>query len=234
MIFDSAVGSVALAMSGTELHEQSFINIRMILKSCVSAVASSLSARLIRILRSSNCIARVCSAAAAVLSAAAAFRASACSSRSPTAHSSAAAPVPGAGSMPAYPIVAALALGASAVQMGTAFLGCRETPITEAWRQQLFSNEADQLVVTSVLSGKPARGIRNRYITELEALDEVMLPYPLQYSLSGALRASAQAQNNPDFLAMWSGQGIGLLQETTIEALMKSLVTDARRLISEL
>ncbi len=138
------------------------------------------------------------------------------------------------GIMDARGLVAALALGASAVQMGTAFLGCRETPITEAWRQQLFSNEADQLVVTSVLSGKPARGIRNRYITELEALDEVMLPYPLQYSLSGALRASAQAQNNPDFLAMWSGQGIGLLQETTIEALMKSLVTDARRLISEL
>lgn len=138
------------------------------------------------------------------------------------------------GIMDARGLVAALALGASGVQMGTAFLGCQEAPITQAWRQQLLNNEADNLVVTSVLSGKPARGIRNRYITELEALDETMLPYPLQYSLSASLRASAQEQNNPDFLAMWSGQGIGLLKTTTTAELMAELVNGAERLIGTL
>jgi len=131
-------------------------------------------------------------------------------------------------------LVAALALGASAVQMGTAFLGCHEAPIAGAWRQQLFATEADQVTVTSALSGKPARGIRNRFIREVEALDEALLPYPLQYSLSRELRQKAQQMDNPDFLAMWSGQGIGLLRDTSISALLQSLVDDSQALIARL
>ena len=131
-------------------------------------------------------------------------------------------------------LVAALALGASAVQMGTAFLGCHEAPIADAWRRQLFATEADQVTVTSVLSGKPARGIRNRLIREVEALDEALLPYPLQYSLSRELRQKAQQMDNADFLAMWAGQGLGLLRDTSISALLQSLVDDAQALIARL
>jgi nitronate monooxygenase len=136
--------------------------------------------------------------------------------------------------MDARGLVAALALGASAVQMGTAFLGCREAPIATVWRDKLMSSQADDLIVTQALSGKPARGLRNRYIDEIDALDEPLLPYPLQYSATRAIRREAQQQNNPDFLPMWSGQGIGMLQDTDIASLMAALVTDTENLIRRL
>ncbi|MFT7132918.1 MAG: nitronate monooxygenase, partial [Cyclobacteriaceae bacterium] len=92
----------------------------------------------------------------------------------------------------------------------------------------------DDLIVTQALSGKPARGLRNRYIDEIDALDEPLLPYPLQYSATRAIRREAQQQNNPDFLPMWSGQGIGMLQDTDIASLMAALVTDTENLIRRL
>ena len=109
-------------------------------------------------------------------------------------------------------IVAALALGAEGAQMGTAFLGCAETGLPEAWHNKLRESEGNDTTVTSAVSGKPARGIRNRYINENEALGEPLLPYPQQYSLSGKLRKAAAQADNPDFLAMWSGQGVGMIQ----------------------
>jgi nitronate monooxygenase len=138
------------------------------------------------------------------------------------------------GIMDARGLVAALALGASAVQMGTAFLGCSEAPIAGVWREKLLSSQADDLIVTKALSGKPARGLRNRYIEEIETLNEPLLPYPLQYSVSGTLRREAQLQNNADFLAMWSGQGVGMLQDTDMKSLMSALVSDTEILIQRL
>lgn len=109
-------------------------------------------------------------------------------------------------------IVACAALGASAVQIGTAFLGCTESPIADIWRQKLTSASASDTMVTWAISGKPARGLRNRYITEVESLEENLLPYPLHYSMSGPLRSAATKAGNPDFLGMWSGQGVGLFR----------------------
>ncbi len=117
------------------------------------------------------------------------------------------------GIMDARGILACLVLGAEGVQMGTAFLACPETGLNDAWRQTLQTSEGHSTTVTTAISGKPARGIRNRYINEVEALDEALLPYPLQYSMSGKLRASATNTDNPDFMAMWAGQGVGLIQQ---------------------
>ena len=118
---------------------------------------------------------------------------------------------------------AALALGASGVQLGTAFLGCREAAIHPAWRQQLLQAEGSDTLVTSAMSGKPARGLRNRYIDELERLQEPLLPYPYQYSLSRELRKAAAARGDPDFMAMWAGQGVGLLKNTSVQELIREL-----------
>jgi nitronate monooxygenase len=84
------------------------------------------------------------------------------------------------------------------------------------------------------MSGKPARGLANRYIQDMEALEEAPMPYPLQYALSGAVRKKAAQQGNPDFLAMWSGQGVGMLQELPAAELLKALVTQTRLLLAEL
>ena len=134
------------------------------------------------------------------------------------------------GIMDARGIVACQALGADAVQLGTAFLGCPETGITDAWRKTLLNAEAEQTTVTTVMSGKPARGIRNRYISELEALDETLLPYPLQYAISGLLRRAAGKSGNTDFLSMWSGQGVGMLRTLPAAQLVAELMQETRRL----
>lgn len=138
------------------------------------------------------------------------------------------------GIMDARGIAAALALGASAVQMGTAFLACPESPIPDVWKRALDTAEADSTVVTEAMSGKPARGIRNRYIEEVEALGEPFLPYPAQYSVSRDLRKAAAAEDNADFIAMWSGQGVGLIRQTPAAALVADLVSETQALLQRL
>ena len=138
------------------------------------------------------------------------------------------------GVMDARGIVACLALGASAVQMGTAFLGCPEIQVPEAWRASLGHAGAEDTKVTEAISGRPARGIRNRYIEEVEALGETLLPYPAQYSVSRELRKSAAGRNDPGFLSMWAGQGVGLFREQPADALMRQLVVDARALLKRM
>jgi len=137
------------------------------------------------------------------------------------------------GIMDARGIVACHALGASAAQLGTAFLGCPDAPISAEWRDQLLSADASQTTVTKALSGKPARGLRNRYVTEVENLDEPLLPYPAQYSVSRDLRKKALADGNTDFQAMWSGQGVGLLQNKPAAELVASLVADSQALMKQ-
>lgn len=136
------------------------------------------------------------------------------------------------GIMDARGVVACLALGASAVQMGTAFLGCPETRLPVVWLQSLKAAEAEVTTVTEALSGKPARAIRNRYVEEVEQLDEPLLPYPAQYSISRELRAAAFKDNNPQFPAMWAGQGVGMAQSQPVAELMGQLVTESKTLMN--
>jgi nitronate monooxygenase len=138
------------------------------------------------------------------------------------------------GIMDARGVVACLALGASAVQLGTAFLGCPEASAPTVWRDALEAAEAETTIVTEALSGKAARAIRNRYIDELEAIDEPLLPYPAQYSVSRELRKEATRRGDPSFLAIWAGQGIGLIQRRAAAELVGQLVTDSRELMNRL
>lgn len=138
------------------------------------------------------------------------------------------------GIMDARGLVASLALGASAVQMGTAFLGCPEAPINDAWRVALQAADAEATTVTEAMSGKAARGIRNRYITEIEALNEPLLPYPAQYSISRELRKAAAERQDPGFIAMWAGQGVGLIQQRPAADLVNQLVIESQQLLARL
>ncbi len=138
------------------------------------------------------------------------------------------------GIMDARGIVACLALGASAVQMGTAFLGCPEMSVPDAWRASLHRAAAEDTKVTKALSGKPARGIRNRYIEEVEALNETLLPYPAQYSVSRELRKSAAERSDPDFMSMWAGQGVGLIRDQSVADFMQDLVNGSKDLLARL
>ncbi|MEX3630383.1 MAG: nitronate monooxygenase [Burkholderia sp.] len=104
-------------------------------------------------------------------------------------------------------IAAAIALGAQAAQLGTAFLGCAESGISQAWRQQLASAGDTATVVTDAISGRHARGIRNAMIATLSARAETIAPYPVQNALTQELRQAAGRASDADYLSLWSGQG---------------------------
>ena len=138
-------------------------------------------------------------------------------------------------------ILAALALGASAVQMGTAFLTCDEAGVPEAYKQAILTAREDQTRVTRAFSGRPARGIVNRFMTEVEdGSPDSILPFPLQNQLTRPLRTTAAKQGRAEFLSLWAGQGVRLARrqpaaqliarlKDEMEAAMKTLRFPAAR-----
>lgn len=103
-------------------------------------------------------------------------------------------------------VAAAMALGASAVQVGTAFLLCDEVSTGPLHRAALKGDAARHTAVTNVFTGRPARGIVNRLMRELGPLSEVAPAFPLATAAVAPLRASAEAAGSTDFTPLWSGQ----------------------------
>ncbi|MFZ5841607.1 MAG: NAD(P)H-dependent flavin oxidoreductase [Pseudomonadota bacterium] len=129
-------------------------------------------------------------------------------------------------------VAAALMLGADAVQIGTAFLACAESSATELHRNLLFSPAAKYTALTKVFSGRLARGIANRLMSELKAHEHELPRYPIQYWLAGTLKAAAQAQGRSDLLALWSGQAAPLLKHRHASELMQALERETTALLA--
>ncbi|HEX2713646.1 MAG TPA: DUF561 domain-containing protein [Candidatus Acidoferrales bacterium] len=125
-------------------------------------------------------------------------------------------------------IVAALALGASAVQLGTAFLTCHEAGIPDCYKEAILSAHEDQTRITRAFSGRPARGIMNRFMTEIESKhgDDMILPFPLQNSLTRPLRTAAAKQSRAEFLSLWAGQGLRLARRQSASELVALLAKE--------
>ena len=109
-------------------------------------------------------------------------------------------------------IAAAQALGAQAVQMGTAFLACPESGIGPAYRQALAQAQDTDTRLTRVFSGRPARGIVNAMMEALAAEEDRVPAYPVQNALTGALRRAAAAQGRTSHLSLWAGQGVAAVR----------------------
>lgn len=124
-------------------------------------------------------------------------------------------------------INAAMKLGASASQLGTAFILCPESCATQEHREALRGPKAHHTRVTSYVSGRPARGIPNRLYLE-SGTDIVPIPaeYPLAYDVAKALHAAASAKGCHDFAAQWAGQGAPLARELPAEILIQILVKE--------
>jgi nitronate monooxygenase len=118
-------------------------------------------------------------------------------------------------------VVAALTLGAQAVQLGTAFLACAESGANAVHRQRLFSRDAADTVLTRVFSGRLARGIRNRLADEAERLP--IAPYPVQNWLMGQLKRAAADHGRYDLMSLWAGQGTPLLRHQRARELIAAL-----------
>jgi len=131
-------------------------------------------------------------------------------------------------------IVAALALGAVAVQMGTAFLACTESGTHPLHLEALFARrELDTTRLTRSFSGRPARGFANRFMVEVEKAGTI-LPYPYQNALTADLRRAAAREGRSDLMAMWAGQGAPMAVPRSARQLVADLVAEAERVAARL
>jgi nitronate monooxygenase len=105
-------------------------------------------------------------------------------------------------------VAAAFALGAAAVQAGTAYLGCPEATTSTVHRAAL-ANAASETAITNLFSGRPARGIVNRLMRELGARRDDVPAFPLAAAAVAPLRAAAEARGHGDFSPLWCGQDRG-------------------------
>lgn len=139
-------------------------------------------------------------------------------------------PVIGAGGiMDGAGVAAMLKLGATGVQMGTAFVLCPESSANEAYRQALKSKKAESTVMTAAISGRPARCISNDFceLARDLALNSIP-PYPLTYALGKALAAAASSKGAHGFGAQWAGQGAGLAREMLAGEMINTLVKELK------
>ena len=131
-------------------------------------------------------------------------------------------------------IVAALALGASAVQMGTAFLMCRESGVPESYKNAMLAANEDDTVISNVFSGRYARLIENRYIRDMRNSDLQPLPFPWQNAITSPMRKAAAAKNNSDLMAVYTGQGLRMLRPMPAAELIATLEREMKECLEKL
>lgn len=134
------------------------------------------------------------------------------------------------GIMDARGILAALMLGASGVQMGTAFISCRESKAHPSYQQALRCAEDRDTVLTRTFSGKLARGLKNRFIEKMEDASHLILDYPAQHALTKPMRNAAAEKDRIEYLSLWSGQASALCRKERAGKLVKSLDKAVRKL----
>ncbi|MDZ7857388.1 nitronate monooxygenase [Sphaerotilus sp.] len=103
-------------------------------------------------------------------------------------------------------VAAAMALGAAGVQVGTAYLLCPEATTSAVHRAALQSEAAHHTALTNLFTGRPARGIVNRFITEFGPLHEAVPQFPLATAASAPLRTAAETRGSSAFSPLWAGQ----------------------------
>jgi nitronate monooxygenase len=118
-------------------------------------------------------------------------------------------------------IAAVLALGAQAAQLGTAFLACPESGAPEVHKKMLLSSAEDDTRITDKFSGRPARGLANRFMKEMEKAP--VLAFPAQNKVTSALRAASAKAGKPDFVSMWAGQAAPLARSLPAAELIAKL-----------
>jgi nitronate monooxygenase len=131
-------------------------------------------------------------------------------------------------------IVAAFALGASAVQMGTAYLFCPEAKVIPFHRDALKGAKDNDTVLTNVFTGRPARGIVNRIVREVGPMLELAPQFPLASGAVTPLRIKAEAAGSGDFSPLWSGQAAALGRDAPAGELTRQLGMDAGAILSRL
>ncbi len=130
------------------------------------------------------------------------------------------------GLMDGRDIAVALNLGAAAVQLGTAFLPCPESGAPTAHKQALLGAKKDTTVITRAFSGRPARGIPNRFIAMVSGKEEFILPFRQQNDLTRPMRNASGQKGLPDYISLWAGQGLARSRQMPAAALIETLLAE--------
>jgi nitronate monooxygenase len=131
-------------------------------------------------------------------------------------------------------IAAVMALGAQAAQLGTAFIPCPESGAPQAHKDALLAAREDDTRITEKFTGKPARGLANRFIREMNAANAPQLAFPAQGVLTGKLRQASSKVGNPDFFNLWAGQAAPLSRASPAAELVAKLTDEAVESIQKL
>lgn len=131
-------------------------------------------------------------------------------------------------------LAAVVALGACGAQMGTAFLPVAESGASETHKQALFELSSAGTTITRAFSGRPARGIRNRYVERAGSAGFPLLPFPIQNKATGPMRAAAGRQGNADYMSLWAGQAYPLARKLTAQELVIRIAEEYERAMQRL
>jgi len=131
-------------------------------------------------------------------------------------------------------MAAAFALGASAVQIGTAYLRCPESLISPLHRAALEKARDDQTVLTNVFTGRPARGLLNRLVREVGPMAPDAPPFPTATGAVTPLRTAAEAAGSTDFTPLWAGQAAALGRDGGAAELTRQWAGEAEAVMARL
>lgn len=129
-------------------------------------------------------------------------------------------------------VAAALLLGASAVQVGTAFLRCPEAKIAHAWADAIGRTAPEETVITRAFSGRPGRSLATAYVRAAAApTAPPPAPYPVQRGLTQAMRDAATKENDIERIQAWAGQSAGLATAEPAGTIARQFWEDAQALL---
>ncbi|WP_128855364.1 nitronate monooxygenase family protein [Bacillus sp. CDB3] len=131
-------------------------------------------------------------------------------------------------------LVAAFALGAEAVQMGSAFLTSEESITHDVYKEAILHSTDTSTTVTRAFSGKYARGIRNEFIEKHEGREENLPMYPVQNVLTSKIRQEAAKQNKEEYMSLWAGQASSLARTESAQHVVKRVMNEAENVIEQL
>ena len=128
---------------------------------------------------------------------------------------------------------AALALGASGVQLGTAYLFCPEANTSPLYRRALEQAGDNGTAVTNLFSGGPARGILNRFLQESGPISDAAPAFPYAATLVAPLRTASEKTGALDYMQLWSGQAAGLAKSVPADQFTSRLAADVLKKLYE-
>jgi nitronate monooxygenase len=120
--------------------------------------------------------------------------------------------------------------------LAVTILTCSESEVPEAYREAILQAREDQTRITRAFSGRPARGISNRFLEEFTSGEAAasILPFPVQNALIRPLRSAAASQGRAEFLSLWAGQALRLARRQSAAELMARIAAETEESIAAL